>query len=268
MLTFFSSSDKQAFYFLSELIMTGGKFESSEQKDRVIQTYSKPDIHPDSLKYLGIRLKDSDLGYVVISYDPPIDPNKTRKPLPVTAAFIIDTLGIRAQYEILAKGGRTVGWVVDPNKCRAIWLRQGESANIIQLPKLPVVNVILTKKIDDETKVSTAFFGDIKDRVHISGRVVYVKATRVRQAYSWLTLIRLKSRKLIAVKKRLSPRGYDVEITGTVKEHTKVRGKNVTLLTNVKLIAVKWGVDRPRRAKTDKRVKLDELEADPSAGDK
>ena len=228
MFNFSSNADEQTFISLRGLVKNNGFFKSEKQQKFMLKTYK--DSMTD-LKFLGVKLCETDVTYVTISAYYQWADYGSRSIVPTIITFVLDEFGVRAQYKTGGFGNLREGWSPDPTKCKTIWERdESIEKPVFNQPKEQVGT-------SDEPK--SVWLGQVGDRLTITGVITFAKCIGASQwGAKWITVLKDDNGNQIKAWKYLGEKGDTVTIKGTVKEHGDYNGALDTTLTRISILNV------------------------------
>lgn len=156
----------------------------------------------------------------------------SRSMVPVLYVFVLDSLGVVAQYKVGGSGNLRDGWAPDAKKTKLLWAR---SETAVAPFTLPTAAEVAVEKADEP----------VSQWVSTVGHKVELTVTLIRErdlgygrfGQMFISVFRDTAGNIINVWKKFDLAvGQTVDMMATVKAHDEYKGTKQTTLTRVKLV--------------------------------
>ena len=227
MFEFSSSADKDSFLSLRSLAKyNAGFFKTAKQANYLYKHYSKIK-NSEASTYLGITLADGQVDVTVNGYSRWANYG-ARSIIPGIIVFVIDKVGVVAQYKIRGKGNLRDGWGPDLSKTELIWSRPADAVCPWTFEPEPVAPSIR----------SNEWLGYPGDKIEVTLKFIRGREMGCsRWGDMYLSVFEDELGNLVNVWKH-----FDLEVNetmkvkGTVKSTDDYKGRKQTTLIRVKAV--------------------------------
>lgn len=230
MFKFASSADQQTFMSLKSLVNKNlGFFKSVKQSTFLYKAYKNActTLPENFKKYMGIDVAEDQVGVEVNSFNQWADYG-SRSIIPSITVFLIDKMGVVAQYKVRGNGNLRDGWGPDPKKTELLWSRPVDAVCPWSFDA-PVVNT------EDPLK-SNEWLGYPGDKIEVTLKFIRCRSMGASQwGDSYLSVFEDEKGNVVNVWKYFDLQPNElIKVKGTIKSTDLYKDRKQTTLIRVK----------------------------------
>ena len=157
----------------------------------------------------------------------------SRSVVPVLYVFVVDQLGVVAQYKVGGTGNLRDGWAPDASKTRLLWQRDPAAVAPFTLP------TEAEKAAERAAEPVSQWIGTVGHKVELTATLIRERDLGYgRFGQMFISVFQDTAGNIINVWKKFELAvGQTVNIAGTVKAHDQYRDVKQTVLTRVRVAA-------------------------------
>lgn len=157
----------------------------------------------------------------------------SRSVIPVLYVFVLDSMGVVAQFKVGGKGNLRDGWAPDASKTRLLWQRDASAVAPFALP------TEAEAAAERAAEPVSNWIGSVGHKVELTATLLRERDLGYGQfGQMFVSVFRDAAGNIINVWKKFELAvGQTVDIRGTVKAHDHYRDVKQTVLTRVRVAA-------------------------------
>ena len=234
--SFASSTDQETFMSLKGLAnKNSGFFKSVKQAQYMFKAYSEAAIdgmelaRQNAALFMGVPSADDQIIVSVTAYTRWADYG-SRSVIPMMFVFVLDKMGVVAQYKVTGNGNLRDGWGPDPKKTKQVWVRAADAVCPWEFPPVEAV-------ADKPVKISE-WLGVPGEKVEVDLKLVrtrYLGLSRFGEMF--ISVFETEKGDVVNVWKDLDLEvGSVIKVKGTVKANDIYKETKQTTLIRVKVL--------------------------------
>lgn len=235
MMDFASEWDADASRTLATLVKyNNGLFKSEKQAAFILKTFPRdhgskwsPESAASARNYFGIEMPEGTVMTKVEAYMRWAEYG-TRSVRPITWIYVMDSLGIVAQYKLGYVGDMRSGTSPDPSKTKVLFSRD--------TPVSPITDKPVVK-----AESTSNHIGSVGSRITIKAKIVMVKEFEGQKFHYYDSGVRTITRLVsdgndIVYFGYLGDKDAEIEMKCTIKDHSEYNGNKQTVISRPKVL--------------------------------
>ena len=237
MMDFASEWDADASRALATLVKyNNGLFKSEKQAAFILKTFPRDaggkwsqELADSARRYFGVELPEGTVMTRIEAYMRWAEYG-TRSIRPITWIYVMDSVGIVAQYKLGYVGDMRQGTSPDPSKTKLLFSRDTPVSPITDKP-------VVTQQAES----TSDHIGSVGSRITIRAKIVMVKQFEGQKFHYYDSGLRTLTRLVsegndIVYFGYLGDKGAEIEMKCTIKEHSEYNGAKQTVISRPKVL--------------------------------